>query len=294
MTSRGQRVAGSLLAAFTSIVWGITFVSSKRLLAILSPLQLLGSRFLLGYLLLWVIHPHRLHVQENRDLLDFAGAGVFGVFLYYFLENVSLTYTYASNSSVIVSTAPMFTILICSCCFHTPLKAKYLLGFCISICGVCLIAFNGCQVLHLNPKGDVMALGAACMWGFYSLFVTRLNRKGYDMISATRMMFCIALAGMVVANVLKPAPWPVAVMCRFPALGHLLFLGCLASGICFVTWNLALKYAGVVRATVFIYASPVVTLIVGAVFLGERLTWMSLLGAFLAIGGMVFCGWKDR
>lgn len=294
MTEATRKAAGNLLAAFTCLVWGVTFVSSKRLLAVMSPLQLLFCRFLLGYLLLWVIHPHRLHVRSGRDVLDFAGAGFFGVFLYYFLENSSLTYTYASNTSVIVSTAPMFTILICSVAFRTPLKMKYLAGFLISICGIVLISFNGSQVLHLNPKGDVMALGAAVMWGFYSLFTTRVTRGGYGMLPATRVMFLIALIGILVVNLFEPAPWRFGELVRWPFIGHLLFLGWLASGICFVTWNLAMKYAGVVNASFYIYASPVVTLVASSLFLQERLTPLSLLGAVLAIGGMVVSGWKER
>ncbi len=294
MTESPRKVAGNLLAAFTCLVWGVTFVSSKRLLTIMTPLQLLFCRFLMGYLLLWIIHPHRLRLRSRQDILDFAGAGFFGVFLYYFLENCSLTYTYASNTSVIVSTAPMFTILICSAVFHTPLKLKYLAGFLISICGIVLISFNGSHVLHLNPKGDVMALGAAAMWGFYSLFTTRVTRKDYDMLPATRVMFLIALLGILVVNLFEPAPWRFEELARWPFIGHLLFLGCLASGICFVTWNLAMKYAGVVNASFYIYASPVVTLIASGLFLQERLTPLSLAGAGLAIGGMVVSGWKER
>ena len=49
-----------------------------------------------------------------RTELLFAGAGLFGVSVYFLLENTALLYTYASNTSVILCTAPFFTGLVCS------------------------------------------------------------------------------------------------------------------------------------------------------------------------------------
>ena len=48
-------------------------------------------------------------------LLVTGGAGFIGSnFIYYLLENIALTYTMAANVSVIVSTAPIFTVLFCN------------------------------------------------------------------------------------------------------------------------------------------------------------------------------------
>ena len=66
---------------------------------------------------------------------------------------------------------------------------------------------------------------------------------------------------------------------------NLLFLGLGASAICFVTWNLALKALGAIKASLYINAVPMVTVILSIIVLHEKLTWMSAIGV-----GLVLCG----
>ena len=46
-----------------------TFISTKVLLEYLSPLQILFSRFLLGYIALWCLYPHRSPNRNSRDIV---------------------------------------------------------------------------------------------------------------------------------------------------------------------------------------------------------------------------------
>ena len=55
----------------------------------------------------------------------------------------------------------------------------------------------------------------------------------------------------------------------------------------FWTWNFATKYLGVVKTTVYIYASPVVTVITAYLVLNEPITLYKLIGMILAIVGLV-------
>lgn len=76
---------GHFLGLFCAVVWGATFISTKVLLEYLSPLQILFSRFLLGYIALWCLYPHRSPKYGRKAQLLFALAGFLGTFLY-FLE----------------------------------------------------------------------------------------------------------------------------------------------------------------------------------------------------------------
>ena len=58
LNARG-RAKGHLLAFLTVFVWGITFVSTKVLLTVVTPIEILFLRFSLGFLALCVIH-HRV------------------------------------------------------------------------------------------------------------------------------------------------------------------------------------------------------------------------------------------
>ena len=67
-------------------------------------------------------------------------------------------------------------------------------------------------------------------------------------------------------------------------LAHLSFL---AGAVGFVSWNTAVGYLGAVKYSVYIYITPVVTIIVAAVVLGERLTAAGALGVLLVILGVI-------
>lgn len=70
-------------------------------------------------------------------------------------------------------------------------------------------------------------------------------------------------------------------------LFNLLFLGVLASLICFVVWNVVLKQLGTIRAFNYIYLNPLFTLVGSAFLLGEQLTIVALMGAVLILGEFI-------
>ena len=80
--------AGHLAAIFTVVVWGITFISTKILLADFEPVEILLLRFVLGFGALLLVYPHRMQGTDRRQELTFAAAGLCGVCLYYLLENI--------------------------------------------------------------------------------------------------------------------------------------------------------------------------------------------------------------
>jgi drug/metabolite transporter (DMT)-like permease len=70
--------------------------------------------------------------------------------------------------------------------------------------------------------------------------------------------------------------------------GNLVFLGCVASLICFLGWNWCLERIGTVRATNFLYLNPVIAISSSAIVLGERVTWLAITGAMLILFGLIY------
>ena len=100
---------GIFAAAITVAIWGLTFVFTKSLLDIFTPVEILFIRFMLGTIALMIAMPRKLKTRGWNEEKYLIVAGLTGIFLYYFLENVSMLWTSASNAGVIVSTAPFFT-----------------------------------------------------------------------------------------------------------------------------------------------------------------------------------------
>ncbi len=284
-------IFGYGLATITIFFWGITFICTKALLKDFSSLEILFFRFLAAYLGLWIIRPKFMKI-ERRDNILFLLAGLTGVVLYQFSENLAINFTNASNVSVIVSICPLFTAIIAQYFLkENHLNLWFLLGFIISIFGVALVCFNGKTELELNPVGDLLALFSAVCWGFYSLFVSLINKKNYDPICSTRRVFFYAVLLMIplvaitrginldkainVARFSKPMNWV-----------NLLFLGLIASGFCFSAWNKACEIVGTVKVSCGLYLIPVVTIIFAFFTLGEQITVLGGLGAVITIIGL--------
>ena len=152
--------------------------------------------------------------------------------------------------------------------------------------GIGLVSFNGAQ-MKLNPLGDVLALGAAVVWGCYSILSKKMGGFGYPLIASTRHTFFYGILFMIPALFLfgfTPDPARLADPLN---LFNMVYLGVGASAACFVSWNYAMKSLGAVRASVYIYLVPVITVIFSALILGEPVTLLSLIGMGLTLLGLL-------
>ena len=67
----------------------------------------------------------------------------------------------------------------------------------------------------------------------------------------------------------------------------LMYLGFVGSALCYLFWNKATQKIGVLKASLYIYMVPLVTLVVSAVALHETITVTGVIGIFPVIAGMV-------
>lgn len=286
-TVGNSKIYGHLSALFTVGIWGMTFISTKILLNDFTPFQILFLRFLLGYLLLWVASPKLLKVNTKKEEGFFALAGLLGIVLYYFLENVALTLTNASNVGIIVSVAPFFTVLLAK--VFTPDKQVnrwFYIGFVVSLSGIILISLSSLSVLEIQPAGDLLSVLAAAVWAAYSLVTKKISSFGYNVLLATRRTFFYGLLFMIPVLFVTDTPMVHFEKLTMISWFNLLFLGIVASAICFVTWNYSVSKLGAVQASVYIYAVPAITVVTSALFLGEAFTPIIALGTLLTTVGL--------
>ena len=69
---------------------------------------------------------------------------------------------------------------------------------------------------------------------------------------------------------------------------NLLFLGLIASSLCYVMWSTAIRNLGPITTNNYIYLLPLITMITAAIVLDEKITIYILLGALLIISGVWF------
>ncbi len=284
------------VALFVVLIWGTTFVSSKVLLnSGLLPADIFFVRFVIAYCCMLGISHKRLFANSIADELTLVGLGMMGGSIYFLVENMALLHSTASNVSILVSTTPLVTAMLLAIFYKSErLGIRQIIGSVLAFIGVVLVVLNGQFVLHLNPLGDALAMGASLTWGFYSLFMRRImGRYSADFI--TRKVFFYGLVTILPYFALvHPLDIDLIASGNMTVWGNLLFLGFVASTGGYLLWNWVMRQLGAVKSTNYIYLQPLVSMMAGAMILGERITILAIAGAVILITGMILAVRKKR
>ena len=291
-----NRLLYHLVAFLVVAVWGVTFVFTKLLLiAGLTAAQIFVLRFIVAYLLLFAYSAtHRTFrlFSSWRDELLMVALGIVGGSLYFLTENSAMIYTTTTNTSLIVCLCPLFAALLIALFYRSQrLHGIQIVGTVLAAVGVVIVVLNGHFVLHLSPLGDTLAFAACLCWAFYSLLMIPASQR-YDTVFITRKVFFYGLLSMAPYFLVYPELPPLSLVLRPDILSNLLFLGCVASMLCFLAWNWVIKKLGAVVATNYVYFNPVTTVIFAWLLLSERITIFFLIGTILILAGMYLCGRK--
>ncbi len=293
MTFKSEKPAGHILAAATITVWGTTFISSKILLTQFTPLQVMILRFTIAYITLTILGRRKVKTTWREEFTFFLLA-LTGTTFYFLFENKALTHTFASNVSIILSAAPILTAVLAH--FFTKdekISGRVIFGSLLAFAGTALVVFNGTVVLHLNPMGDILSLGAALCWASYSVILKK-QVNSYDPVYLTRKVLLYSILTTLPLLFAEGGNFPLREAVRPVYLCHLLFLGVLGSGICYVAWNMAAKKLGIVMTNNYIYLNPFITMAAAGLILHEAVTFMGVLGAAFIISGVAAAGSKKN
>lgn len=281
-----KRIWFHLMAILTVSIWGSTFISTKTLINQgLTPVEIFTYRFSLAYLCLLVFCHRKLIANSWCDEGFFLLAGLTGGSLYFISENSALEITMASNVSLIVCTTPVLTVLLSNLFFKEKLRKGFVAGSLVALSGVTLVVFNGSVLLKLNPLGDCLTMVAALSWAFYSLILRRMGNR-YSTLFITRKVFFYGLLTMLLYLPFMPFSFHTELLAIPVVYGNLLFLGIVASMLCYISWNACVRMIGASRASNYLYINPLVAVWASHLFLSEPITLTALLGAGLIIGGV--------
>ena len=281
-----------VVALCVCAIWGETFVSTKILLENgLMPSDIFFYRFVLGYICIWAFSYKRLWADTWQDELLLLVLGIMGGSLYFLTENMALMFSTASNVAILVGSTPLITAVLLALFYKDErMNTRQMVGSFLAFSGMALVILNGQLVLHLNPKGDILALCASLTWAFYSLVIKRLSRH-YNSLFITRKIFVYGIITILPYRwVESPLQTDLTILSKPTVWVNLLYLGVVASMFCFIAWNWTLKQLGTVRATNIIYLQSFWTMFFSYLILDENITLMAICGTATLILGMYLAG----
>ena len=288
-----------IVAFLTVAVWGTTFVWTKLLIINgLSPAQIFTLRFIIAYVLLTGFSlwrgRHKWLSDNWRDELTMMALGLTGGSMYFLTENESLRFTTATNTSLIVCSCPLFAMLIIALFYKSERFSRLqALGSLLALIGMSAVVLNGHFVLHLSPLGDTLAFSACICWALYTLLMKPVMGR-YPAMFITRKVFFYGILTILPYYIFVPDMPSLDVLMRPEVALNLLFLGSVASMLCYLTWSWCMKGLGAVICTNWVYVNPITTIIAAWLILDEQITVYFLIGSILIIAGMFLSSKKIK
>lgn len=268
-----------------SVIWGISFLSIKVAVGQIPPIMLAFLRFVIatGVVYLFV----RLSKQPIRikkeHIPRFVLTGFLGITAYYGFQNNGILRLQASVAALIVASIPIFALLVERITSRKRMGVQKLLAVLLSFGGVYLTLGMQGQV-SVDWLGVFCMFGAVISWILFCVFTTPL----YDDYEQLVIVFYQTLFGSILFLPMLFFEGGQPILWNWELVIHLLFLGVVCSGVGYFLYVYSLKELKIAKASLFLNLLPLVTLLTSALFLGERLTWLQLVGAACILISVLF------
>jgi drug/metabolite transporter (DMT)-like permease len=184
----------SLLAA--NIIYGVNYSIAKSIMPEhIKPLALVSVRTLFTALLFWITSLFMPKEPVNKkDLLFLFGCSFFGVVINQILFLAGLSLTSPINSSIIISTNPIFAFVFAALILREKITFLKGSGLAIGLSGVLLLILqNGTPDVGSSTfLGDVFTLVNTISWAFYTVVIKRMLEK-YHPVTVMKWTFFFGL-----------------------------------------------------------------------------------------------------
>ncbi|MDD5368746.1 MAG: DMT family transporter [Anaerolineaceae bacterium] len=280
------------------LIWGTSFLWIKIAVTEISPYVLVGFRTLLGafglFALFVIGKSSGLRWRELRPwIAPFAVVAFFNVAFPWMLISWSEQYIPSSVAAILNSTAPLFTMLFAPWMLKDDrlTKAK-LIGLFIGFIGVvALFAPQLSEKLDMNIIGQGAMLLAAGSYGLGGVFA---RRNGRGISPQLQSFLQLSLASMMAWGFTFVFERPVGLPHLPITWFGLLWLGLLGSCLAYILYFSLIHSIGPTRTSMVTYILPLVGVILGTLFLSERLHWTTLLGGALILSGIAVVNVKPK
>ncbi|MEO6254761.1 MAG: DMT family transporter [Ferruginibacter sp.] len=287
------------LAVLATLLWSVNFIIAKGITRSINPISLSFYRWLIASI---VIMPFAIKqfisqwraVQTAWQYLFWAsltGVAFFNTFVY-----IGAHYTSAINLALIGTTSsPIMSVAFARIFLKEKIGPLKFAGMILCAIGVLFLLSKGSfqNLLHLHfGTGDLWVLLAAFSFAVYNTLV----KKKPATISPVNFLFTSFSLGTMMMlpfflyelNHSAPVEWS----------GHVIFsvlyLGIIASVICFLIWNMAIDKLGAGRTALFGNLIPVFSSIEAAFILQEDFTWIHITSMSIVFAGILLANLRHQ
>jgi drug/metabolite transporter (DMT)-like permease len=269
------------------LIWAGNTVVNKMAVGVIFPAEIGFYRWLLAAILFtpFVLRPVIANWRLIKpDLYKIIALGVLGMAIYQSLAYFAATLTSATNMGIFLSLMPMIALAMSIVSLGHRLTAGALLGAVLSFAGVVVVVSAGSLstlLEHGLNLGDAMMLVATVAYAAYSVLLKKWQLR----LPPLQLLYLQVLVAMVVL-------FPMFLFSPKAGLNlsnvPLILYACIpTSMIAPLMWMQSISRLGPSRTTLFFNLLPILTALIAAAVLGEKLALYHLVGGALTLGGVV-------
>lgn len=270
-----------LFAAF--VLWGSQYVISKIALRTVPPVTLLALRYLVSVPALFIVLRlrHALTPIKKGDWPILFAIGFTGYFASFCLQMLGINRLTGSVSSLLGAMNPIFIPILAAFFLHERITPAKIACVALSMAGVVVIVGVDGTV---DASGALLMLASVFLWSTASIIIRRVSGR-YDpmQIALIAILCALPFTGGWSFIELQSAP------CSFTLESVLavLYMGVLGTAVTHSLWNYSLRVMDASFCSMFYPMQPLVSSILGVLFLHEAVTPGFVIGALMICCGIV-------
>jgi drug/metabolite transporter (DMT)-like permease len=219
----------------------------------------------------------------RRDWVQLILLGIVGTFLYQFCFVGSVRRTSVANGSLIIGTSPIVISLMSALAGHERIRPLRWVGVFTALFGLYLVVGHGVDFSPQTLFGDLLMMAGVLCWATYSVASQPILRRHSPLVV---IALTFSMGGtmyvLFMTPILMQFDWStVSAFSWFLMVASAV----LALNLSYWIWYTGLKKLGGSRTSMYSYLTPIVAMIVAAIWLGEPITANQVAGA-----GAIFAG----
>ncbi len=273
--------------ALLALVWGASFLFIKVGLEGLSPGQVVLARLACGsFTLLLICAVTRQPMPRGRTTwLHLFAIAILVCVVPFLLFSWAELHISSGLASIYNATTPLMTTLFAMVALRSePLTRARATGLLLGFVGVLVVLGPWRGLGQAGLMGQLACLGATACYGMGFIYMRRfITPLGLPALSVACGQVSL---GALVMLLLTPAIATGPVTLTWQVVVSMILLGSLGTGLAYA-WNMnVVNHSGATNASTVTYLTPVVGVALGALLLGEHLTWSEPVGAAIVILGI--------
>jgi drug/metabolite transporter (DMT)-like permease len=280
----------------TMFCWSFSYIASKIALQTFTVNALIVTRFLIASLIFLILLYFKGFPRfSKKDHFKIICTSFAFPFAYYYLETMALSYTTATEASVLSAIIPVVVLILSAIFLREKITLIATCGVIFSFIGILVLIFgNPGQKFQLNGNflGNTLMLGSVLSFSIYMIITRSLGGKytAFEITSVQTIygtiLFCI-FCFCITPHKFQIKSIGIENICA------VLFLSIFATIVAFLCYNFALAKISATKASLFVNSVPVITSIAAWSILHEQLTMIQLTGGFIAVMAVtVTCVYK--